>query len=212
MSKAQHAKEKIDQILEQDEYQVYYEEQENLFQYLLNQIGKWLLNLLQKLFPQFQITDKAVDVTMYIVGAVGIVVLILLIVLIKRSLTSNRTSRSSAHPVQHKNELAWSSDKHLQEASSYKRKGDYQQAIRHVFLAMLLYFDQQKWIEARVWKTNWDYYEELKKINLVWATQFYEIAQRFEEVTYGEREVDEQEYESYRQQALEWLNSNKGSS
>ncbi|KGX90656.1 DUF4129 domain-containing protein [Pontibacillus marinus] len=212
MSKAQQAKEKLDQILEQDEYQVYYEEQENPFQYLLNQIGEWLLRMFQKLFPQIQITDQAVDVTMYVLGAVGIVILILLVVLIKRNLASNRTSRSNAHPIQHKDELAWSSDKHLQEASSYKQKGDYQQAIRHVFLAMLLYFDQQKWIEARVWKTNWDYYEELKKINLVWATQFYELAQRFDEVTYGEREVDEQEYESYRQQALEWLNSNRESS
>lgn len=212
MSKAQQAKEKLDQILEQDEYQVYYEEQENLFQYLLTQIGEWLLRMFQKLFPQIQITDQAVDVTMYILGAVGIMVLVLLIVLIKRNLTSNRTSRSKAYPVQHKDELAWSSDKHLLEASSYKQKGDYQQAIRHVFLAMLLYFDQQKWIEARVWKTNWDYYEELKKVNLVWATQFYELAQRFDEVTYGEREVDEQEYESYRQQALEWLNFNKESS
>lgn len=212
MSKAQQAKEKLDQILGQEEYQVYYEEQENLFQYLLNQIGEWLLRMFQKLFPQIQITDQAVDVTMYILGAVGIVVLVLLIVLIKRNLTSNRTSRSKAYPVQHKDELAWSSDKHLQEASSYKQKGDYQQAIRHVFLSMLLYFDQQKWIEARVWKTNWDYYEELKRVNLAWANQFYELAQRFDEVTYGEREVDEQEYESYRQQALEWLNSNKESS
>lgn len=212
MSKAQQAKEKLGRILEQEEYQVYYEEQQKLFQFLLQKIGEWLLKMFQKLFPQIRITEQAVDVTMYIIGAVGIVLLILFIVLIKRNLTSNRTSRSTKRPLQHEDELQWSSSKHLQEASYHKQKEDYQQATRHVFLAMLLYFDKQKWIEARVWKTNWDYYEELKKVNATWANQFYELAQRFDEVTYGEQAVSVKEYESYHQQALDWLNRNEESS
>ena len=63
-----------------------------------------------------------------------------------------------------------------------------------MFLALLLYFHEKEWLEARIWKTNWEYYEEIRKVNQEWADQFYHLALLFDEATYGERKVDKEEY------------------
>lgn len=198
-------REKLDRILEQEEYQVYYEEKQNLFELLLLRVREWLLDMFQKLFPQLRVTDSMVDVTMYILGAIGLGILVLCVFLIKRNLTSNRSSRTTHSPIQSENELKWSYEQHLQEATQYKQNDDFRQATRHLFLAMLLYFDQQKWIQARSWKTNWDYYEELKRVSQQRADQFDELAQQFDEVMYGEKQMERQEFNDYEKQARKWL-------
>ena len=86
-----------------------------------------------------------------------------------------------------------------------RRLTDYTLSTRHLFLALLLYFHEKEWLEARIWKTNWEYYDELKKVNQEWAEQFYHLAYFFDEVTYGERNVQKEEYIQFHNEAMKWL-------
>ncbi|MFK4996929.1 DUF4129 domain-containing protein [Bacillus sp. N9] len=58
---------------------------------------------------------------------------------------------------------------------------------------------------ARVWKTNGEYYEELKKVNPKWANEFHHLALIFDEVTYGEKSVQKEEYVPFYIKAMKWL-------
>src|SRR5690625_6609250 len=40
---------------------------------------------------------------------------------------------------------------------------NYSLAIRYQFLILLVKLDQREWILKKSWKTNWDYYQELKQ-------------------------------------------------
>ncbi|MFC0526042.1 DUF4129 domain-containing protein [Pontibacillus salicampi] len=205
------AREELKGILQQEEYQVYYEEQKGIMS-LLRSLGKWLLERFQELFPGIRITDGTINVTMIVIGIIGIALFAVLVFLIQRNLTSQKTQRNKKAPLEHANELEWSYTKHLQEAEAKQQGGEYTVAARHIFLALLLYFDEQKWVEARAWKTNWDYYDELKKVDQSWAEQFYEMALLFDEITYGTRKVTQEELSSYEEQAMGWLNRSEQSS
>ncbi|WP_268872907.1 DUF4129 domain-containing protein [Neobacillus fumarioli] len=76
----------------------------------------------------------------------------------------------------------------------------------------MLYFHEKNWLEARIWKTNWDYYDELRRVDLQEADQFYRLAQIFDEVTYGERTVSKEEYVQFKQEAMKWLGERRENS
>ncbi|WP_218212222.1 hypothetical protein, partial [Pseudomonas sp. 2822-15] len=84
--------------------------------------------------------------------------------LIARTVNRKRIYRDHK-PLEAMKELNWSYQNHLDEALRKERLQDYSLATRHLFLALLLYFHDVKWLEARIWKTNWEYYEELKQVN-----------------------------------------------
>ena len=103
-------------------------------------------------------------------------------------------------------EINWSFERHLTEARKLEELGDFTKSTRHLFLAILLYFHEKKWLEARIWKTNWEYYEELRKVNKQWAGNFYHLAILFDGVTYGGYEVQQEEYEKFQKEVMVWLN------
>ena len=101
--------------------------------------------------------------------------------------------------------MSWSFQKHLNEAKRQEELAQYSHATRHLFLALLLFFHEKEWLEARIWKTNWEYYEELKKVNTDYANQFYDLALLFDEATYGEKSVDQKEFEQFRHAVMNWF-------
>ena len=101
--------------------------------------------------------------------------------------------------------MNWTSQRHLEEAKVQENIEDYRLSTRHLFLALLLSFHEKGLLEARIWKTNWDYYDELRKVDQSKADQFYQFAQFFEEVTYGERTVMKNEYLQFHHQAWKVL-------
>ena len=54
--------------------------------------------------------------------------------------------------------------------------GEYSQATRHLFLAILLFFDEKGWLVAKRWKTNWEYYDELVRTDKKRAERFFDFA------------------------------------
>src|SRR5699024_4298162 len=97
-------------------------------------------------------------------------------------------------PLKYISENEWSSHNHLSEAEKQASAGNYSVAVRHMFLALLLYFHENDMVEAKSWKTNWDYCDELRKVNQPLAEQFYHLALLFDEVFYGERVMTRDEY------------------
>jgi hypothetical protein len=129
-----------------------------------------------------------------------LLIILFLIFFIKRK----RTLRHRK-PIQTKNEMEWSYRRHVSEAKKNESLEEYTISTRHMFLALLLYYHEKEWLKARIWKTNWDYYDELRKIDQEEANQFYNLALLFDEVTYGERIVIKEEYFKYRDEVSSLL-------
>lgn len=199
------ARSELQEILNGEEYAAYQDQTKNILQVWWEKAKQWIADQLAKLFPSFETTNALAGPILIIMIIVAILALTLVAFFIIRNNRRNRLSRDKA-PLQSMKEMNWSHQMHLAEARKQEALGEYSAATRHMFLALLLYFHENEWLEARVWKTNWEYYDELKKVNQQWAEQFYYLALVFDEVTYGERKVDKEEYSQFRTNAMKRLN------
>ena len=204
MLDANKAREKLEDILTTQEYKLYHNGSKGLIETLWEKAKEWIGRQLLKLFPSIESASSASGP---ILIAIIVAVLILIGVLIFYIIRNGRRNRilHNKKPLQSRSEINWSYQRHLAEAGRLAAIEDYTPSTRHLFLALLLYFHENKWLEARIWKTNWDYYEELRKVNQQWADQFYDLASFFDEVTYGERTVQKEEYIQFQTEAFVWL-------
>jgi hypothetical protein len=199
------AREKLEEILNGDEYRIYYADTRNSLQIWWDDIKAWLADLLFRLFPSMEDTNgTAGNILILILGLVIIGMVVVLSIYISRY-RKNRTIKAK-QPFQSSNELEWSYHQHVAEAKKYESVEDYSLATRHLFLGMLLYFHEKEWLEAKIWKTNWEYYEELRKGHKDQAEVFFNFALLFDRATYGKQQVFKDEYQPYREIAIKWLN------
>nr|WP_304214127.1 DUF4129 domain-containing protein [Fredinandcohnia onubensis] len=209
MAQINDARDRIDEILNEKEYRIYYDESRNVFQEWWNKVKEWLADLLENLFPAIESGSGSADVVLILVILAAILLVGIAVFLLVRNQT--RKSKFNKHkPLHSVEELNWTYQKHLREAIKHEENEHFSPATRHLFLALLLFFHEKEWLEARVWKTNWEYYDELRKVNQSWAVQFYDLALVFDEVTYGEYEIDRAEYSQFREKALIWLDVKGG--
>ena len=82
----------------------------------------------------------------------------------------------------------------------YEDKGNYRAAIRYQFLLLLKRLTDKKMIEWDPEKTNKDYYRSLS--GKLIKEDFQKLSYIFENVWYGERDVNAAEYEVFRDQFL----------
>ncbi|MFZ3587774.1 DUF4129 domain-containing protein [Bacillus sp. DJP31] len=198
------ARDDIKDILDDKEYRIYDNDSRNIFEILWEKSYEWLTEQLAKLFSSFEPTG-AMTGTILLVGIVVVMTLLFVILLV---VVRNRTRKHPFRdhkPLHSLSEMKWSYQRHLLEARTHEVVEEYNLATRHMFLALLLYFHEKGWLEARVWKTNWEYYDELLKVNQNGADHFYNLALLFDEVTYGERKIQKEEYIQYRNDAKKWL-------
>jgi hypothetical protein len=198
------AREEIEGILNGREYKAYQEESKGLIQIWWEQLKEWFANLLDKLFPTIEVSRGFSGTVLFIIIAVTLILLLLLTFFLIRN---DKRKKPLHHnkPLQTMNEMHWTYGMHLTEATNRETMGEYRLATRHMFLALLLYFHEKEWLTARIWKTNWEYYDELQKVNQQWANQFYSLALIFDEVTYGERIMQQEEYIRFKNGAMKWL-------
>lgn len=197
-------KKQLEEILNQEEYQAYYVEQESVFQQVIESIGKWLSNLFHSLFPNAEINSPQVEGLLYFIGIIGLGLLVFLLFRMKKSVTSY-SDYASTKPMKDAESKEWKYEDHMRAAAQLKSDGKTTEAARHVFLAMLLYFEERGWLTVQIWKTNGDYYQELRKINLALAEDFQGLAILFDRVTYGKQTLSEAEYDNYYTQARQWM-------
>jgi hypothetical protein len=205
MANMDRTREKLEDILSKKEYQVYHEDHRNVLEIWWDKAKSWIMDQLSKLFSNYEPSNGLADVIM-----VGVIVIVVLLVVLGvwLAIRSNRRKRHfrDRQPLTSRNEISWSFHKHLSAADEAEMQQHYGMATRHMFLAVLLYFHEIGWLEARSWKTNWEYYAELNKINKQSAEQFYNLALLFDEVVYGERVMQKDEYNKYREATMVWLN------
>lgn len=204
MLDANQAREELADLLNTNEYQVYYNESKGFLQILWEKAKDWIAEQLEKLFPAIESAGNAAS--SILIGLIIIILLLLGLALffIIRSTRRKRMLRNKK-PLQSLKEMNWTYQRHLAEAEKQEGLGKYTVATRHMFLALLLYFHEKEWLEAKIWKTNWDYYDELSKINQQYAEQFYDLALFFDEVTYGETSVKKEDYLQFKNGVIDWL-------
>ncbi|WP_226036842.1 DUF4129 domain-containing protein [Aquibacillus saliphilus] len=198
------AKEELNKILEQPEYQVYYEDNRSLFEKLWDQAQSWLADLLANWFSSFEPSSGVANGILISVIVVVVVLLVGAIFIVGRNYRRKQDFRDNK-PLQSINEINWSFKNHLAEAKRQEELQQYSLSTRHLFLALLLYFHEKEWLEARIWKTNWEYYDELTRVNQSSAEQFYNLALIFDEVAYGERTMEQTELVQYKNEVMNWL-------
>ncbi|ADU32471.1 hypothetical protein [Evansella cellulosilytica] len=201
---ADHAREQLEKILDTPEYQVYYEDNRGLIERIIDFVLHWIGELLSRLFPNIAIGSGVSGAVFVFIVILGLALLVVIFLLVARTIKRRRTFRDN-QPLQAMNEMSWSYEKHLLEAEKHEGKGEYSLATRHMFLGLLLYYHDINWLEAKIWKTNWEYYDELRKVKKSDAELFFKFAILFDEVTYGERLIEKEEYIPFRDEVANIL-------
>ncbi|MBO0995089.1 DUF4129 domain-containing protein [Bacillus sp. SD088] len=198
------ARQDLEEVLNGKEYQVYNQDTQNILQIWWSKAKQWLIDQLEKLFPSIETIDTSANILLITLIVIVVLLLAITITLFIRLRVRKRRFRHQK-PLQNLSEMEWSYQRHLAETKKLEEVGDYRKATRHLFLALLLYFNQCRWLEAKIWKTNWEYYAELKRTHPAWAQKFYSLAHFFDKVTYGEHQIEEIEYEHYKKDILAGL-------
>lgn len=192
-------KKQLEDILSDDEYQVYYREHEaSLLAMLEEFVERYFGNLLRKMFPQSEIPEHLTSWIAYILMAVCLVVLVGMLVSFYRKLVPEMKYKPGSAGSEE--DFSMSVETHLEAADQYARNGDYREAIRRLFLAMLLRLDEKQWIQARAWKSNGEYCDELLDSAPEYAQRFREVSAVFDETFFGGRRMAQQEYHHFRMQ------------
>ncbi|MGP4039987.1 DUF4129 domain-containing protein [Gracilibacillus sp. D59] len=206
MSSFRKEREQLNDILNKEEYQVYYDDNRSFLERIWDKVSDWIGDILQKLFDSFEPASTAGNlIIVLIVLLVSAVFLFGIITLVMFTVRKRRLSKQQLFTI--REELNWRYNDHLQASKEYESQANYQLATRHQFLALLLILDENRLLQAKQWKTNWDYYDELKQSNKPLAVDFYNLALFFEKVTYGEQTIAEDDYRKYKEQVNRWIDS-----
>lgn len=198
------AEQALAEILAQDEYQIYYQDNRNILQIIWDRIKEWIGDLLARWLSSFEPSSSVGDAIIAILLLIGVILAVVLLFILGRNMMQKRTLRS-LKPLQSISERDWGSVEHFAESLRLEQHGIYQQATRHLFLGLLLTLHEWDWLVAQQWKTNWEYYQDLQKKKKERSESFYKFALFFEEVTYGEKEIAQVTYQAYKIQINSWL-------
>lgn len=193
----------LDHILSQEEYQAYYQDNRNILQRIWDWVKEWVMDLINKWFSGLSPSSTTGDIIVAgLFILMGIVVISLAIYLIRNFRRRQRLKRHQ--PLQSMSAQGVSLldyQRLLEEAETVE---NYQAAVRLRFLILLFELDHEQWLIKERWKTNWDYYQELKRLKKDKAEPFYQLAVYFEATTYGNKQVKLEDYQKYtkRVQAL----------
>ncbi len=195
-------REELQGILAGKEYRIYYRQQQNLLLELLKRLRDWLYSILHNIFPQADVA-RASEFLAYGIAALGVLLVGLLAFLLFSRFV--RQGRVHAKPARISPGHLPTVQRHLAEAQTLAEQGEYAAAFRSLFLGYILYLEQNRWIEAKAWKTNWEYCAELNANAPRLAFSFTSLAVQFEEATYGGRPISGDDYWLYHNQVKRWV-------
>lgn len=179
-------KERLQEILSRDEFAVQDEpEGKNLLDMLL----EWVLDVIARLFAGTEVPDGAASAISYgliLITVVGLLVLVFW--LYKKAIWQAKRVRM---PLVGEEKLL-SSEEYLHEAKRQGEAGEWREAVRHLFLALLFSMQEKSWLRVEPWKTNWEYAAELQYNHPQAVDMFRRHAQIFEKVWYGQGKLEGQ--------------------
>lgn len=173
------AKEKIQVILGRHEYQAYHKDSQTLWERFLNKLNDWI-NSLSKHLNLSHATS-----TFVLYAIIGILILIISGVIIMILFRYINEGKRRDQKIGTAYELADSVTSHLEKSQVAFNNGDTFMAVRYAFLALIRQLDDAKWIEAKTWKTNREYHEEILSKDIGMAQNFYPLANFFDQTIYG---------------------------
>lgn len=197
-------KHELKHILQQNQYRVYHEDHRNFLQVWWDKAKDWLGEQIAKLFHSYQPSDSLATIILMAI-MMAMLILIALVVYLSIRTAKRKRAFNERPPLSAFSEQQWTSQGHLQEAYRHESEENYAPAVRHLFLALLLRFDEKGWLTAKSWKTNGEYYDELRKKDKVRADAFFALALLFDSVFYGEYQLPKDEYDTYRRDIMTWL-------
>jgi large-conductance mechanosensitive channel len=186
---------KIDQDVK-EEYsgeEFNYERTQTSSQNLFNRIISWLIEGIQNIFG-FTLSPFTITILTYVfyflIGAVVVFMIVKLLGNENASKLFGRTARNTSSVVME--------ETHIEEIDftdliqSNEREGNFRNAVRYQYLAMLKGLSARNLIEWDFQKTNIDYYRELK--NLETKEHFKKVSYLYDHVWYGEFPIGEETY------------------
>ena len=198
------ARDTMEDILNTGEYQIYYEDNRNFLEKWWDSVVEWFQELLANIFTSLEPSNGFATGLVIVLSLVVLALVIVAIFFIVRYFKRKHRFQEQS-PFSQKSERDWTYQNHLEKSKVQEKKGNLQASTRHLFLALLLYFHEKGYVEARIWKTNWEYYEELKRLDKKRAESFFHLAKDFDDVVYGERTVEVESYVSYKKSVLHWI-------
>jgi hypothetical protein len=82
-------------------------------------------------------------------------------------------------------------------AVEFSRKGDYKQALRFLYIAMLLRFNEMDWIRIDKAKTNRQYVMEIMNGSFERKQEVRDFTEAFNRYWYGNRSLDRDTFEDW---------------
>ncbi|KYG34095.1 DUF4129 domain-containing protein [Alkalihalobacillus trypoxylicola] len=204
MIEPNHAREELQSILSKSEYTAYYDDSDGLVARLFLDVINLFNELLGMLFPDIEFEASGNSFLVFGLVITGLVILIVAIFLLAKNWKRKRDMKRSK-PLQELSQEILSFESHFKIAQELEDKGDFSGATRHLFLALLLYLQDIEWLVTRAWKTNWEYYDEIKRNDKESAARFYECALLFERATYGYHQITKEEFEPFKEQVTKWI-------
>lgn len=198
------SKDKLEDILNTPEYQIYYVDNRSIFEKWWDSVVEWFNELMMKIFSSFSPSSGFATVLVIIIGVIVLALIVLAVYFLVRHYRRKYRFQEQA-PFSHKQEKDWTYNQHLVYANEQEEAGNMKLATRHLFLALLLYFHEKGFVEAKLWKTNWEYFDELKRVEKKRAESFDQLARIFDDVVYGERKIEGESFLKYKEKVLYWI-------
>jgi hypothetical protein len=202
MKDAKQARKELSEILEDREYTVYQDQGESFLEKLREKFFTWL----EGLFPQIEFSSGSSGAFPFIMILAGVLFIGIVVFAAARAAKKQKILHEQ-QPLDRASEISWSYKKHLEEAGKYEEARDLTKGARHIFLALLLWFNEHGWLKAKIWKTNWDYYEELKRTDTKTAEIFYSLSALFDRAAYGGQSIKPSEFQQYKKEALRLMDN-----
>ncbi|GEN31919.1 uncharacterized protein with PQ loop repeat [Cerasibacillus quisquiliarum] len=203
-----YAKEQLQHILNGLEYRSYYNQREGFVSKWWNKLVEWLADKLIAIFKTTETSQNISEIILVIIITLIVLFMIFGLFIFLRHIQRRRRYRSQ-QPLSTWDKIDWTYENHLAEAKKLELENNLQHATRHRFLALLLFFDERGYLEKKIWKTNVDYYLELKQGSKERANTFLQLARTFDDVVYGEHNINKKDYEVFRQQTIPWLKESR---
>ncbi|MCP1158666.1 DUF4129 domain-containing protein [Bacillus infantis] len=202
MKDAEQARKELSEILEDREYTVYQNQGESFLEKLREKFFTWL----EELFPQIEFSSGSSGAFPFIMILAGVLFIGIVMFAAARAAKRQKILQEQ-QPLDRAAEISWSYKKHLEEAGKHEESGDLTKGARHIFLALLLWFNEYGWLNAKIWKTNWDYYEELKRTDTKTAEVFYSLSALFDRAAYGGQSIKASEFQQFKREALRLMDN-----
>lgn len=191
--------EAVDHILRKPKYfklTNHYDFFEKFKQMLVEKIEEFLEKFVIRDFKVSHISDTAINIMMIIGIIICIFIVIFIISVVKRSIKKEVKIRTILGEEINKDTTG---DSLKNKSESYKEQGNYREAVRYDFIALLFMLNQKNIIYLDKAKTNIEIVSDLKKANYQHCDSVEKIVYLFNEIWYGHKDIKVEQYINWEQ-------------